>query len=101
MNNYPSDYTLTVLNLSEILKMRMIQNAVCSAAESGLFSLLDIYRELGYKPNHSHEWYNKTAEFRPGLIRITMRRMGIQTIKRSGRASTRRYYLPAENGGKV
>ena len=63
MNNYSSDYTQTVLNLSEILKARMIQNAVCNAAESGLFSLLDIYRELGYKPAASHEWYNKTTEF--------------------------------------
>lgn len=89
------------LELSEILKMRMIQNAVRTAAESGQFSLLDIYRELGYKPNHTHEWYNKTAEFEPGLIRITMRRMGIQTTKRSGRACVRRYYFPADKGGKV
>lgn len=101
MNNYSSDYTQTVLNLSEILKARMIQNAVCNAAESGLFSLLDIYRELGYKPAASHEWYNKTTEFEPGLIRVTMRRMGIQIVKRSGGANIRRYYFPADKEGRA
>lgn len=99
MNNYSSDYTQMILNLSEILKAKMIQNAVLSAAESGFFSLLDIYRELGYKPAAGHEWYNKTSEFEPGFIRMTMRRMGIQAVKRSGRAGTRRYYLPEKMGG--
>lgn len=101
MNNYSSDYTQTILNLSEILKIRMIQNAVCTAAECGLFSLLDIYRELGYKPARSHEWYNKTSEFHPKLIQKTMREMGIQVEKRSGRACVRKYYLSTEKGGKV
>ena len=94
MNNYSSDYTQSILNLSAILKTRMIHNAVSNAAAFGSFSLLDIYRELGYKPSHSHGWYNKTNEFEPSLIRKTMREIGVQTKNRSGGARVRRYYLP-------
>ena len=101
MNNNSSDYTQSILNLSLILKTRMVQNAVSSAAENGTFSILDVYRELGYRPTHSHEWYNKSNDFQPNLIQKTMRKMGVQVEKRSGRACVRKYYLSAEKGGRV
>lgn len=88
---------LTDLNLSLIQKMGEIEQAVNLAAAYGYFSLLDVYRELGYKPARSDKWYRKTEEYPPTLIHIIMRKVGIQSRKMSGRANTRRYFRPPGN----
>lgn len=87
--------TLPDLNLSQVLKAERVVKAVHLAAADGYFSLLDVYRELGYSPNHSDKWYRKTQDFPPGQIRSIMKNIGIQSRKVSGRACTRRYFRPA------
>lgn len=88
---------LTDLNLSLIQKTEEIKQAVYLAAAYGYFSLLDVYRELGYQPNHTDRWYRKTEEYPPNLVRSIMRSVGIQSRKMSGRANSRRYFRPPGN----
>ena len=90
---------LTVLNLSLIQKKGEIEQAVNLAAAYGYFSLLDVYRELGYKPASSIKWYQKDEDYPPTLIRIIMKEIGIQSRKMSGRANNRRYFRPPGNLG--
>ena len=90
---------LPELNLSLVQKTVQVEQAVHLAAAYGYFSLLDVYRELGYSPNHSDKWYRKTQDFPPGLIRSIMKNIGIQSQKMSGRACTRRYFRPPGNLG--
>ena len=90
---------LTDLNLSLIQKAEEIKQAVNLAAAYGYFSLLDVYRELGFKPTHSDMWYRKDEVYPPGLIHSIMRAAGIQSRKMSGRANSRRYFRPPGNQG--
>lgn len=90
---------LTDLNLSLIQKAEEIKQAVNLAAEYGYFSLLDVYRELGYRPTKSDAWYRKTQIYPPGLIRVIMKRNGIESRKMSGRANSQRYFRPPGNQG--
>lgn len=92
--------TLPDLNLSQVAKKTgQVEQAVHLAAAYGYFSLLDVYRELGYKPNHSDKWYRKTEDYPPEFIRSIMKDIGIQSRKMSGcantRANARRYFRPA------
>lgn len=89
------------LNMSLMQKAERINQAVYLAAAYGYFSLLDVYRELGYQPNHSDKWYRKTEEYPPGLIRCIMKNIGIQSRKMSGRANTRRYFRPPGNNEMI
>ena len=88
---------LTDLNLSLIQKTEEIKQAVNLAATYGYFSLLDVYRELGFKPTSSDMWYRKTQIYPPNLIHGIMRSVGIQSRKMSGRANSRRYFRPPGN----
>ena len=90
---------LTDLNLSLIQKTEEIKQAVNLAAAYGYFSLLDVYRELGFKPTRSDKWYRKDEVYPPGLIHSIMRAAGIQSRKMSGRANNRRYFRPPGNQG--
>ena len=88
---------LTDLNLPLIQKTEEIKQAVNLAAAYGYFSLLDVYRELGFKPTSSDMWYRKTQIYPPSLIHGIMRSVGIQSRKMSGRANSRRYFRPPGN----
>ena len=88
---------LTDLNLSLIQKTEEIKQAVNLAAAYGYFSILDVYRELGFKPTSSDMWYRKTQIYPPNLIHGIMRSVGIQSRKMSGRANSRRYFRPPGN----
>ena len=90
---------LTDLNLSLVQKQEKIEQAINLAATYGYFSLLDVYRELGYRPTRSDKWYRKDEVYPPGLIHSIMRAAGIQSRKMSGRANSRRYFRPPGNQG--
>ncbi len=94
--NTISEY-LTDLNLSLVQKQEKIEQAINLAAAYGYFSLLDVYRELGFKPTRSDTWYRKTQIYPPNLIHGIMRSVGIQSRKMSGRANSRRYFRPPGN----
>lgn len=84
----------TDLYLTQNDKVVRIQAAVSAAAKYGYFSILDVYRELGYMPSKSNKWNNKEKVFAPGLIHKTMRSMGVQsTGSKQGRAGTQRYFI--------
>lgn len=72
-----------------------IRSAVREAARAEFFSTLDVYREMGYRPGGNHKWYNKTTEVPMQLIRKVMVDMGVKSVKRGGRACTRRYHFQA------
>lgn len=96
---YAYSKRLTDLNLSLIQKAEEVKQAVNLAAAYGYFSLLDVYRELGYKPSCSDKWYRKDEEYPPGFIHCIMKEIGIQSRKMSGRANCRRYFRPPGNCG--
>lgn len=85
------------LNLSLMQKAEDVKQAVNLASIYGYFSLLDVYRELGYQPRRSIKWNQKDRDYPPKLIRSIMKEIGIQSRKMSGRANSRRYFRPPRN----
>ncbi len=58
-----------------------------------LFSLNDVYVNLGFQPSRSVSWAKRQEILSPGIIRSVLKKSGFKSIQRSGGANVSRYYL--------
>lgn len=60
---------------------------------SHLFSLNDVYVNLGFQPGRSVTWAKRQEILSPGIIRSVLKKSGFKSIQRSGGANVSRYYF--------
>lgn len=92
-----SEYSSIILSSPDLKeyyeKERRLINAINEAAQSQYFSILDVYRCLGYRPGNNPAWYGKETVFPRKLICKVMKSLGCCSLPmKCGRASTVRYY---------
>lgn len=59
---------------------------------SHLFSLNDVYVNLGFQPCRSVTWAKRQEVLSPGIIRSVLKKSGFVSIQRSGGANVSRYF---------
>lgn len=59
---------------------------------SHLFSLNDVYVNLGFQPCRSVTWAKRKEILSPGIIRSVLKKSGFISIQRSGGANVSRYF---------
>lgn len=83
------------------MKRAAAEAAIYRAAEYGLFSIRDVWRELGIAASGSRNYvYQEIYSAR--YLREVIKEMPIRSIESKCNTSrARRYYLPSKNGGEL
>lgn len=90
-------FNLNLLDNNEFSGEKIIEAASTAASwdngRSLLFSLNDVYANLGFQPGRSVSWAKRQETLSPGIIRSVLKRSGFKSIQRSGGANVSRYYF--------